>query len=113
VADVAAARRFHLAVAPHAGFELADDEPERAQFVGASGSFSLVAGEPTEHVHMAFAAPDDERVEAFEAAARDAGGRVLEPASERVADDGRAFAASAADPDGNRIEVVHHDHRPG
>ena len=52
--DVAAARAFYLTVAPHAGFRLRTDRPERAQFAGESGSFSFVAGEPTAPVHVAF-----------------------------------------------------------
>jgi len=47
VADVAAAKDFYAHVAPFGGFVLRRDLPERAQFVGASGTFSLVAGTPT------------------------------------------------------------------
>src|SRR4051794_25787898 len=46
VADVAAARAFYLTVAPYAGLRQGSDEPDRAQFRGAGGSFSLVAGDP-------------------------------------------------------------------
>ena len=56
VADVAAAKRFYETIAPYAGIRLKYDAPERAQFVGESASFSVVAGEPTENVHMAFPA---------------------------------------------------------
>src|SRR3954466_13649689 len=45
VADVAAARAFYLTIASHAGLRPGTDEPDRAQFQGAGGSFSLVAGE--------------------------------------------------------------------
>jgi catechol 2,3-dioxygenase-like lactoylglutathione lyase family enzyme len=55
VADVAASKRFYEGLAPHAGFRLDTDLPERAGFTGESGSFSVVSGEPTEHLHMAFA----------------------------------------------------------
>jgi catechol 2,3-dioxygenase-like lactoylglutathione lyase family enzyme len=57
VADVAAAKRFYQALAPAAGLRLGDDTPERVQFIGAGGSFSLVAGTPSENVHLAFPAP--------------------------------------------------------
>jgi catechol 2,3-dioxygenase-like lactoylglutathione lyase family enzyme len=50
VADVAAARAFYATIAPYAGLRPGSDAPERAQFLGAGGSFSLVAGAPTEHV---------------------------------------------------------------
>src|SRR3954471_17075652 len=55
VADVAVAKRFYAAVGRHAGFELRTDTPERGQLAGPRGSFSVVAGTPTEHLHMAFA----------------------------------------------------------
>ncbi len=54
VADVAASKRFYETVAPHAGFRLQMDTAERAQFVGETGSFSVVAGPPAENVHLAF-----------------------------------------------------------
>src|SRR5919201_4467487 len=53
VADVAVAKRFYEVVAPYAGFRLRRELPERAQFVGESGSLSVVAGTPSEHVHLA------------------------------------------------------------
>ena len=65
VADVAAAKRFYETVAPHAGFHLRTDTAERAQFVGVSGSFSVVLGTPTEHVHMAFPADTNTTVNSF------------------------------------------------
>ena len=42
VADVAAAKRFYETIAPYAGLRLGDDTPDRVQFVGTGGSFSLV-----------------------------------------------------------------------
>jgi catechol 2,3-dioxygenase-like lactoylglutathione lyase family enzyme len=57
VADVAAARRFYAGLAADAGLELGTDTPERVQFRGAGGSFSLVAGAaPTQNVELAFPA---------------------------------------------------------
>ena len=75
VADVAASKRFYETIAPHAGFRLKTDTPERAQFVGETGSFSVVHGTPTEHVHMAFAASENAAVDAFHRAATEAGYR--------------------------------------
>jgi hypothetical protein len=69
VADVAASKRFYETVASQTGFRLRSDLPERAQFLGAGASFSLVLGEPTEHVHMAFPARDNAGVDAFHRAA--------------------------------------------
>ena len=56
VADVDAAARFYEIVGPHAGFRPARRTAERAQFVGESGTFSVVLGPPTEAVHLAFPA---------------------------------------------------------
>jgi catechol 2,3-dioxygenase-like lactoylglutathione lyase family enzyme len=112
VADVAAAKGFYATVAPHAGFELGTDERERAMFRATSGSFSLVAGEqPTEHVHMAFAADDDATVAGFHRAAVAAGYRDNGPPGERPVYHPGYYAAFALDPDGNNVEVVNH-HRP-
>jgi hypothetical protein len=55
VADVAAARAFYERLAPEIGFSLGTARPERVQFRGDGSSFSLVAGEPSEHVNVAFA----------------------------------------------------------
>jgi catechol 2,3-dioxygenase-like lactoylglutathione lyase family enzyme len=109
VADVAASREFYEAVAPHAGFRLRHDSAERAQFAGSSGSFSLVAGTPTEHVHMAFPADDDATVEAFYRAAIEAGYRDNGVPRERPIYHPGYFGAYILDPDGNNIEVVNHN----
>jgi catechol 2,3-dioxygenase-like lactoylglutathione lyase family enzyme len=56
VADVAASKRFYETIAPQGGFRLQRDLPERAQFLGETGSFSVVLGRPTENAHLAFPA---------------------------------------------------------
>jgi catechol 2,3-dioxygenase-like lactoylglutathione lyase family enzyme len=109
VADVAAAKQFYEAVAPHAGFRLGHDSAERAQFAGASGSFSLVAGTPTEHVHMAFPVPDNATVEAFHRAVIEAGYRDNGPPRERPIYHHGYFGAYVLDPDGNNVELVNHN----
>jgi catechol 2,3-dioxygenase-like lactoylglutathione lyase family enzyme len=109
VADVAAAKRFYATIAPHAGIALGADEPDRAQFRLASGSFSLVRGEqPTEHVHLAFAASDDATVRAFHRAATDAGYRDNGAPGERPEYHPGYWSAFVLDPDGNNVEVVNH-----
>src|SRR5438445_5196277 len=65
VADVPEAKRFYETIAPHAGLGVRDDTPDRVQFAGSSGSFSLVRGTPTENLHMAFPAHDDAVVQRF------------------------------------------------
>jgi catechol 2,3-dioxygenase-like lactoylglutathione lyase family enzyme len=108
VADVATSKRFYEAVAPHAGFRLGHDSPERARFVGQSGSFSVVAGTPTQHVHLAFPAPDDAVVEAFHRAAIEAGYRDNGPPRERPIYHPGYYGAYVLDPDGNNVELVNH-----
>jgi catechol 2,3-dioxygenase-like lactoylglutathione lyase family enzyme len=54
VADLAATKRFYETIGPRAGFELRRDLPERAGFSGGNGSFSVLAGTPTENAHLAF-----------------------------------------------------------
>jgi catechol 2,3-dioxygenase-like lactoylglutathione lyase family enzyme len=108
VADVAASKAFYELVAPHAGFRLNDDSPVRARFAGESGSFSLVAGTPTEHVHLAFPTGEDATVEAFHRAATEAGYRDNGPPRERPIYHPGYYGAYVLDPDGNNIEVVNH-----
>ena len=109
VADVAASKEFYETVAPYGGFRLRHDTPERAQFVGQSGSFSVVAGTPTEHLHMAFPASDNETVVAFHRAAIEAGYRDNGIPRERPVYHDGYFGAYILDPDGNNVEVVNHN----
>jgi catechol 2,3-dioxygenase-like lactoylglutathione lyase family enzyme len=76
VADVAAAKRYYEALAPYAGFRLQADLPQRAQFIGDTGSFSVVLGEPTKNLEMAF--------------------RAVQP----------SYPGGELDPDGNRVELI-------
>ena len=113
VADLQASRRFYATIAPHAGLRLGTDTPERVQFRGATGSFSLVSdGPPTEHVHIAFPASEDATVDAFHAAATSAGYRDHGAPGERPEYHPGYYGAFVLDPDGNNVEVVHHNRRP-
>jgi catechol 2,3-dioxygenase-like lactoylglutathione lyase family enzyme len=107
-ADVAAAKAFYETVAPHAGLRLKTDEPDHAQFVGSSGSFSLVPGRPTEAVHLAFPASDDETVRRFHAVATERGYRDNGGPGERPIYHAGYVGAFVLDPDGNNVEVVNH-----
>jgi catechol 2,3-dioxygenase-like lactoylglutathione lyase family enzyme len=109
VADVAAARRFYDVIAPHAGFRLVAETPDRVRFAGAGGSFSLVTGTRTEHVHMAFPANDDTDVRGFHQAAIEAGYRDNGLPGERARYHRGYYAAYVLDPDGNNVEVVNHN----
>jgi catechol 2,3-dioxygenase-like lactoylglutathione lyase family enzyme len=109
VADVGASKRFYDTVAPQIGATLRADTPERAQFAGRTGSFSVVGGEPTRHLHMAFPANDNETVNAFHRAAVAAGYRDNGPPGERPEYHPGYYGAFVLDPDGNNVEVVHHN----
>ena len=109
VADVAASKRFYEIVAPHAGFRVHHDSPERASFGGPEGAFSVVSGRPSEGVHLAFQATDDATVEAFHRAATEQGYRDNGPPGERAIYHEGYYAAYVLDPDGNNVEVVNHN----
>jgi catechol 2,3-dioxygenase-like lactoylglutathione lyase family enzyme len=109
VADLDASKRFYATIAPFAGFELRRDLPERGGFSGGNGSFSVLEGPPTEHLHMAFPAKDDATVDAFHAAAIEAGYRDNGPPGERTIYHPGYYGAYVLDPDGNNIEVVNHN----
>ena len=107
--DVAAQRRFWEAVAPVLGIRLKHDTPDWIQYVGATATFSYVEGVPTEHVHLAFASPDDATVAAFHEAAMAAGFVDNGPPGERPHYHPGYFGAFVLDPDGNNIEAVCHN----
>jgi len=110
VADVAASSRFYETVAPYAGFE-ARERPDRTQFEGSSGSFSVMTGTPTENLHWAFPTEDDADVQGFHRAATEAGYESNGAPGERPRYHPGYYAAYVLDPDGNNVEVVNH-HRP-
>jgi catechol 2,3-dioxygenase-like lactoylglutathione lyase family enzyme len=110
VASVEASKRFYETIAPHARIELERDTPERAQFGGDTGSFSVLSGdEPTENLHMAFPAPDNQTVDAFHEAAIEAGYRDNGTPGERPIHHPGYYSAYVLDPDGNNIELVNHN----
>jgi catechol 2,3-dioxygenase-like lactoylglutathione lyase family enzyme len=108
VADLGVAAGFYDTIAQHAGLTRNPDVTDRAQFRGSSGSFSLVAGTPTEYLHMAFGTDDDGDVQRFHRAGTDAGYRSNGEPGERPRYHPGYFAAFVLDPDGNNIEVVNH-----
>jgi catechol 2,3-dioxygenase-like lactoylglutathione lyase family enzyme len=108
VADVAAAKRFYETIAPYAGLGVRVDTPDRVQFAGSSGSFSLVRGTPTGDLHFAFPSDDDRDVERFHEAATEAGYRSNGPPGERPRYHPGYYSAYVLDPDGNNVELVNH-----
>jgi catechol 2,3-dioxygenase-like lactoylglutathione lyase family enzyme len=109
VAVVDAAKRFYETVAPYTGFALRGERDGRAHFAGRDGSFTLVSGEPTEHVHVAFPAGENETVDAFHRAAVEAGYRDHGAPGERPVYHMGYYGAYVLDPDGNNVEVVCHN----
>jgi catechol 2,3-dioxygenase-like lactoylglutathione lyase family enzyme len=110
VSDVDAATRFYETVGPAAGFRVGSESADRTQFACVSGSFSVVAGErPTEHVHLAFGASDNETVDRFHREATAAGYRDNGAPGERTVYHEGYYAAFVLDPDGNNVEVVNHN----
>jgi predicted lactoylglutathione lyase len=109
VGDLDAAKRFYDTIAPFAGFVAKHSDDERATFGSDTGSFSLVPGEPTEHVHLAFPARENEAVEEFHRAATDAGYRDNGAPGERAVYHPGYYGAYVLDPDGNNVEVVNHN----
>ncbi len=109
VRNVEASKRFYETIAPHAGFRLHTDTPERASFDGDPGTFSVLTGDHlTEHLHMAFPATSDDAVDAFHHAAIDAGYSDNGTPGERQYHRGY-YSAYVLDPDRNNIEVVNHN----
>jgi catechol 2,3-dioxygenase-like lactoylglutathione lyase family enzyme len=110
VSDIEAATRFYETVGPAAGFRVGSESAERTQFACVSGSFSVVAGEqPSENVHLAFAATDDETVDRFHRDATAGGYRDNGAPGEREVYHPGYYAAFVLDPDGNNVEVVNHN----
>jgi catechol 2,3-dioxygenase-like lactoylglutathione lyase family enzyme len=109
VSDVDASTRFYEKVGPAAGFRVGRETGERTMFACVSGSFSVVAGDqPTENVHLAFAATDNETVDRFHRDATAAGYRDNGPPGERAIYHEGYYGAYVLDPDGNNVEVVNH-----
>jgi catechol 2,3-dioxygenase-like lactoylglutathione lyase family enzyme len=105
VAEVTAAKRFYETVAPRAGFRLDHDSPDRAQFTSGNGSFSVVVGTPSEHVHMAFPVADNATVDEFHRAAIAAGYRDNGPPGERPVYHPGYYGAFVLDPDASGFEL--------
>jgi catechol 2,3-dioxygenase-like lactoylglutathione lyase family enzyme len=110
VADVAASRDFYARVGEFGSFGLRRDLPERAQFVGSSGAFSVVSGTPlTEGAHLAFETQDNATVDAFHRELTGAGYRDNGGPGERPRFHQGYYGAFVLDPDGNNVEIVNHN----
>jgi catechol 2,3-dioxygenase-like lactoylglutathione lyase family enzyme len=109
VADLDASGAFYRLVGESGGYDVGSEAPERITFAGreSGGSFTIVPGPPTAHLHMAFPGTD-ETVQRFHAEAVAAGYRDNGPPGERPRYHPGYYAAYVLDPDGNNIEVVDH-----
>jgi catechol 2,3-dioxygenase-like lactoylglutathione lyase family enzyme len=112
VCDLDAASAFYSTIMPHVGLREGRRWEEGRQFRGAWATFSLVAdgAPPTEHLHLAFPAPDRQTVDDFHRAATAAGYGEVSPPGERSQVPGR-YAASVLDPDGTGVESVCRERR--
>jgi catechol 2,3-dioxygenase-like lactoylglutathione lyase family enzyme len=109
VTDVEASTAFYSTIAATAGLSIRRQAPDRTSFaVGTSdGVLSVIAGEPTQDIHIAFSG-DDDAVRHFHADATAAGYRSNGEPGERARYHDGYYAAYVLDPDGNNIEVVNH-----
>lgn len=103
VRDLEASRRFYEAALGALGRELQSGEG----FFSCDELWVTADGPPTERLHLAFQAADEQAVRRFHAAALAAGGRDNGAPGERPYHPGY-YAAYVLDPDGNNVEAVHH-----
>ncbi|RYZ33635.1 MAG: VOC family protein [Myxococcaceae bacterium] len=104
VRDLEASKRFYKAVLEVMGIAVFSED---ARHLAADELYVSADSEPTARVHLAFQAPDRERVQRFHQAALTAGGRDNGAPGERSYHPGY-YAAFVLDPDGNNIEMVFH-----
>jgi catechol 2,3-dioxygenase-like lactoylglutathione lyase family enzyme len=108
VSDFEASKAFYTRVLAPLGFEPYYDET--VPFTE-WGDFSIAADDKpiAQHVHIAFPAKSREEVDAFYAAAMEAGYRDNGPPGERPIYHEGYYGAFVLDPDGNNVEAVFHD----
>jgi len=111
VGDLEPAEDFYSVIARHTGLREGRQWPGGRQFRGAWATFSLVqdGGPVTEHLHMAFPAPDRVTVEDFHRAATARGYRSNGPPGERARYHPGYYAAYVLDPEGTNVESVVHE----
>jgi catechol 2,3-dioxygenase-like lactoylglutathione lyase family enzyme len=109
VSDAEASTAFYSTIGPAVGLTVRRQSAARTAFsVGASdGSFSVIDGEPTQNIHVAFSG-NDAAVRRFHTDAVAAGYRSNGEPGERPRYHAGYYAAYVLDPDGNNIEVVDH-----
>jgi catechol 2,3-dioxygenase-like lactoylglutathione lyase family enzyme len=113
VNDLAASNLFYWTIADAAGLTSRRQTPDLSEFSldESERSFIVIAGEPSQNVHVAFSGNDDD-VRRFHADATAAGYRSNGEPGERPRYHAGYYAAFVLDPDGNNIEVVNHNRPP-
>jgi catechol 2,3-dioxygenase-like lactoylglutathione lyase family enzyme len=110
VRDYGRSKDFYVAALAPLGIELL------REFEGKVGGFGqdrkpffwVREGEPAAGIHVAFAAPDTDTVDAFYTAAIGAGGEDNGAPGLRAHYHPGYYGAFVRDPDGNNVEAVHH-----
>jgi catechol 2,3-dioxygenase-like lactoylglutathione lyase family enzyme len=116
VADVRSSIAFYELAGRSGGFVRTGTDPEFGHFKiqpGLPGSFSVLPGEPTVGLHMAFPTVHDEAVQEFHRELVAAGYRDNGEPGERPIYHPGYYAAFVLDPDGNNIELVNHHRGDG
>ena len=108
VHDLEAASRFYETVCPAVKHTVQRYE-RRTQIRGDGATFSLLQGEPTVNLHLAFAADSKEMVGSFHNAGIAAGYTSNGAPGERPEYHHGYYAAFLYDPDSNNLESVFHD----
>ncbi|HEX4761006.1 MAG TPA: VOC family protein [Thermoleophilaceae bacterium] len=107
---------FYIRALAPLGLDLvAETEADnRAAGFGYKGrdDFWIHEGRPLGRTHIAFEAPSRQHVDAFHAAAVEAGGRDNGAPGPRPEYSATYYAAYILDPNGNNIEAVHHGEAP-
>jgi catechol 2,3-dioxygenase-like lactoylglutathione lyase family enzyme len=108
VADLAPTKRFYTAITPTLGLE-PRDRGHRLQLIAETGTFTLLAGPPTQNLHLAIGVGDQQTVRDFHHAGLMAGGQDNGAPGERPQYHPGYYGAYLLDPDSNNIEAVFHD----
>jgi catechol 2,3-dioxygenase-like lactoylglutathione lyase family enzyme len=113
VRDFAASKAFYLqALRPLGVTEITDWPPNGAELSQPDGKSSLCLYQTSQqpaHLHIAFVAHSRGQVDAFFAAALQAGAKDNGAPGLRPQYSGRYYAAFVLDPDGHNIEAVCHE----
>jgi catechol 2,3-dioxygenase-like lactoylglutathione lyase family enzyme len=109
VSDLAAARAFYAAALEPLGLGVVMEFPGvMALGLPEQPELWMHQGAPSAPVHIAFYAADRDRVDAFHAAALQAGGTDNGAPGLRPQYHPGYYGAYVLDPDGNNVEAVHH-----